>query len=81
MSSTIIRRCLLLLAASALAAFPMRAQTVKVISVSNDASFTDHISLAEDSRDMDIMVKFVFDEQHNRLTVSVLSYRSLFVFL
>ena len=80
MSSTIIRRCLLLLAASALAAFPMRAQTVKAISVSNDASFTDHISLAEDSRDMDIMVKFVFDEQHNRLTVSVLSYRSLFVF-
>ena len=29
---------------------------------------------------MDVMVKFIFDEQQNTLTVSVLSYRSLFVF-
>lgn len=58
----------------------LQAQTVKSVSVSNEASYTDHISLSEDSRDMDIMVKLVFDEQKNSLTVSVLSYRSLFVF-
>ena len=63
-----------------LAAVPLRAQTVKAVAVSSQASYTDHISLSEDSRDMDIMVKFVFDEPKNVLTVSVLSYRSLFVF-
>lgn len=58
----------------------MHAQTVKTVSVSSGESYTDHISLSEDSRDMDIMVKLVFDEEKNSLTVSVLSYRSLFVF-
>ena len=57
-----------------------RAQTVKTISVSNEESYTDHISLAEDARDMDVMVKFIFDEAKNTLRVSVLSYRGLFVF-
>ena len=68
------------LAALCLAALPARAQTVKTITVSGDASYTDHISLAEDSRDMDLLVKFIFDEPGNVLTVSVMSYRSLFVF-
>lgn len=57
-----------------------RAQTVKSITVSGDSSYTDHISLSEDARDMDVMVKFIFDEQNNRLMVVALSYRSLFVF-
>lgn len=80
MSYTFLRKLLLLLTAFSLAVLPLGAQTVKTIAVSNDASYTDHISLAEDSRDMDIMVKFIFDEGQNTLTVSVISYRSLFVF-
>lgn len=63
-----------------LAATALQAQTVRNVSVSAGESYTDHISLSEDSRDMDVMVKLVFDEQKNSLTVSVLSYRSLFVF-
>ena len=80
MSYTFLRKILLLLTAFSLAVLPLGAQAVKTIAVSNEASYTDHISLAEDSRDMDIMVKFIFDEGQNTLTVSVLSYRSLFVF-
>ena len=79
MKKMIIQRFSLLLAASCLT-LSLSAQTVKTIAVSNDASYTDHISLAEDSRDMDVMVKFVFDEPNNTLTVSLLSYRRLFVF-
>lgn len=79
MEKMMIRRLLLTTAAACLAA-TLAAQTVKTITVSNEASYTDHVSLAEDSRDMDVMIKFVFDEQKNTLTVSVLSYRSLFVF-
>lgn len=79
MKKMTIHRLFLLLAASCLTT-ALAAQTVKTITVSNEASYTDHISLAEDSRDTDVMVKFIFDEQQNTLTVSVLSYRSLFVF-
>ena len=79
MKKIIIQRLFLLLAASCLT-HSLAAQTVKTISVSNEASYTDHISLGEDSRDMDVMIKFVFDEPQNTLTVSLLSYRSLFVF-
>lgn len=75
---TIIQR--LLFPFLLLAVGPLQAQTVKSIAVSAQASYTDHISLGEDSRDTDVMVKFVFDEGKNTLTVSVLSYRSLFVF-
>ena len=80
MRKTSIRKFLVLLAACCLPALMAGAQTVKTIAVSGDASYTDHLSLAEDSRDMDIMVKFIFDEPKNMLTVSVLSYRRLFVF-
>ena len=38
------------------------------------------MSLKKDSKDMDVMVKFVFNEELNTLTVSVISYRMLFVF-
>ena len=74
-----MRRWLLPLALL-LAAGPLAGQTVKTIAVSAEASYTDHLSLAEDSRDMDVMVKFIFDESQNTLKVSLLSYRSLFVF-
>ncbi|MBP5776423.1 MAG: hypothetical protein J6W56_02620 [Prevotella sp.] len=57
-----------------------QAQTVRSISVAQGASYTDHISLKEDSKDMDLMVKFVFSEETNTLTVTLISYRSLFVF-
>ena len=56
------------------------AQTIRNISVSQKASYTDHISLEEDATDKDLMVKFVFDEAANTLTVSLISYRSLYVF-
>jgi len=55
-------------------------QTVKTITVRQNESYTDHISLAEDARDKDLMVKFVFNENENKLTVSLISYRNLFVF-
>lgn len=71
---------LLTLAVLCLGAMSAGAQAVKTISVSNDRSYTDHVSLAQDSRDMDVMIKFMFDEGKNTLTVSVVSYRSLFVF-
>lgn len=56
------------------------AQTVKNIAVSGDNAYTDHISLEGDVTDKDIMVKFVFDEAANQLTVSLISHRMIFVF-
>ena len=58
----------------------IQAQTVRTISVAQGKSYTDHISLKPDSKDMDLMVKFVFNEDANTLTVTLISYRSLFVF-
>ena len=49
----------------------LQAQTVRTIQVAQGASYTDHISLKEDSKDMDLMVKFVFDEGNNTLTVII----------
>lgn len=57
-----------------------KAQQVRDIVVYFDKSYTDHIALSSDSRDMDLMVKFIFDEEENQLTVSLISYRYLFVF-
>ncbi len=74
-----IRRIYLLLLSS-LIAVSTQAQVVKDITVSGKAPFTDHVSLKSDSKDMDIIVKFVFDEGNEALTVSLISYRSLFVF-
>ena len=56
------------------------AQTLEEIEVAQGASYTDHIALATDTRDTDMMVKFRFDEAKNTLTVSLISYRRLFVF-
>lgn len=58
----------------------LQAQTIRSISVAQGSSYTDHISLKEDSKDMDLMVKFVFAEETNTLTVTLISYRMLFVF-
>ena len=58
----------------------LQAQTVRTIQVAQGTSYTDHISLKEDSKDMDLMVKFVFDEEKNTLTVTLISYRMLYVF-
>lgn len=55
-------------------------QTVKNITVSKDAPYTDHIALTSDATDKDLMVKFAFDEDNNTLTVNLISYRRLFVF-
>lgn len=72
------RLCFLLVGCGLLST--VTAQTVKPVTVSAEDSFTDNIALLEDSRDMDLMVKFVFNEETNQLTVSLISYRSLFVF-
>ena len=60
--------------------YPLKAQTVRTIRIAQKQSYTDHVSLKQDSRDMDLIVKFVFDEPNNTLTVSLMSYRNLFVF-
>jgi hypothetical protein len=51
----------------------IQAQTVRTISVAQGKSYTDHISLKPDSKDMDLMVKFVFNEDANTLTVTLIS--------
>ena len=55
-------------------------QTAKAITVSQEEPYTDHISLTNDAKDKDLMVKFVFNQDKNTLTVSLISYRRLFVF-
>ena len=60
--------------------FTSMAQTVKNIVVSQEHSYTDHISLEGDVTDKDIMVKFVFDEAANQLSVTLISHRMIFVF-
>ena len=74
-----IRRYALMLAGWLLST-GLQAQNVRAISVAQGASYTDHLSLNMDSKDMDLMVKFVFDEDANTLTVSLISYRTIFVF-
>lgn len=55
-------------------------QTVKQIEVEEGKPFVDHIALVEGGKDMDLLVKFTFNEPHNSLTVSLISYKKLFVF-
>ncbi|MCR4766206.1 MAG: hypothetical protein K5856_08565 [Bacteroidaceae bacterium] len=55
-------------------------QTVKTITVSHLSTYTDHLTLSKDASDKDLMVKFIFNEGENTLTVSLISYRSIFVF-
>ena len=58
----------------------LQSQTVKHITLTARDAYTGHIALSEDSKDLDLIVKFIFNEQENRLSVTLLSYRSLFVF-
>lgn len=74
-----LRRLLLVLLTCA-PLLTMRSQTVKEVTVSQGNPYTDHISLKDDARDMDLMVKFSFDEPTNKLSVCLISYRPLFVF-
>lgn len=75
-----IMRCIMTLFIVPCSLFMSEAQTVRNVSVSQEQAFTDHISLDDDAIDKDIMVKFVFDEAANQLTVSLISYRNIFVF-
>ena len=56
------------------------AQTVKQIEVAGDEPYVDHVALVPGSTDMDLLVKIAFNEPENSLTVSLISYRRLFVF-
>lgn len=71
---------IILLLSCCLWLFGLQAQTVRTITVAQGVSYTDHISLKEDVKDMDLMVKFVFNEENNTLAVSLISYRMLFTF-
>ena len=75
-----IKHRLILLLAGCFWMLDIQAQTVRTITVAQGKSYTDHVSLKPDSKDMDLMVKFVFNEDANTLTVTLISYRSLFVF-
>lgn len=55
-------------------------QTAKAITISQEEPYTDNIMLTNDVKDKDLMIKFVFNEDKNTLTVSLISYRRLFVF-
>ena len=59
---------------------PLKAQNPKTVTVAFGRSYAESISLKKDARDMDMILKIVFDEPSNSLTVSLVSYRSLFVF-
>ncbi len=56
------------------------AQSHRNVSVEQGKPFTDHVNMKKGADDMDIIVKFMFNESENTLTVSLLSYRNLFVF-
>lgn len=58
----------------------LQARTIKKVEVSGDTPYVDHVSLADGSTDMDLLVKIAFDEPNNSLIVSLISYRKLFVF-
>ena len=75
-----IKNKLLIIIAMCLQIVVLQAQTVKNITVSQEKSYTDHLTMKSDSKDMDLMVKFVFNEDLNTLTISIISYRTLFVF-
>ena len=79
-SSRWIMKCIVTLFIVHCSLFISEAQTVRNVSVSQEQTFTDHISLDDHSIDKEIMVKFVFDEAANQLTVSLISYRNIFVF-
>ncbi|HBJ76903.1 MAG TPA: hypothetical protein DDY68_03600 [Porphyromonadaceae bacterium] len=48
--------------------------------VSDGKPFMDHISINPKTQENDLIVKFAFNEEENSMTVSLISYRNLFVF-
>lgn len=56
------------------------AQISKTVFLTSDKGYTDYISLSKERQDMDISAKFTFDEAKNTVTVSLISYRGIFVF-
>ena len=48
------------------------AQTTKQIEIDGNEPYVDHISLTEGSTDMDLLVKFTFDEPNNTLIVNLI---------
>ena len=72
---------LALLPTTMLAQAPKKSiQTAKAVTISQEEPYTDNIMLTNDVKDKDLMVKFVFNEDKNTLTVSLISYLRLFVF-
>lgn len=71
---------LFILLIACLSVLPVLAQTEKNITLSAGTGYTDYLSLSADSKDLDVMLKFKFNETENSITVSLLSYRPLFVF-
>lgn len=59
---------------------PLNAQMSSTVFVSGTEGCTSSVSLSNDSRDMDVIVKFSFDEGSNTFSMSLVSYRGLFVF-
>lgn len=58
----------------------LKAQTVKNIEIDGDTPYVDYVSLVEGDKDMDLIIKILFDEPQNSLKVSLISYRKLFAF-
>lgn len=58
----------------------LKAQTVKDIEIDGSTPYVDYVSLVEGNKDMDLIIKILFDEPQNSLRVSLVSYRKLFVF-
>ncbi len=56
------------------------AQMAKTAFVTGKEPFTDNIEMSKDLKDTDLIVKFIFNEGANTLTVRLISYRGLFVF-
>lgn len=56
------------------------AQKDTCITVAYGQPYTESISLKQDTKDMDVLLRIVFDEHANALTVSLESHLNLFVF-
>lgn len=75
-------RAFVVIVVAIMATIPLRtyAQVSVPVEVKDSIPTSACISLEKGSTDMDVIVKFLFNEQKNTLTVSLVSYRELFVF-
>ena len=58
----------------------LQAQTTKSIVVSHEVPSSDQLSFADEDKDTDLTVKFLFNEDSNTLTVVLTSPKTLLVF-